>query len=39
MAKQRKKKKKSFVKKKLRRMKAHAEAHAINAKGTGANKK
>lgn len=32
MAKQRKKKKKSFVKKKLRRMKANAEAHAINAK-------
>lgn len=35
MAKQRKKKKKSFVKKKLRRMKANAEAHSVNAKKTG----
>jgi hypothetical protein len=32
MAKQRKKKKKSFVKKKLRRMREHAKAHAIDAK-------
>lgn len=39
MAKQRKKKKKSFVKKKLRRMREHAEAHAVNTKEKGSSKK
>lgn len=39
MSKQRKHKKKSFIKKKLRRMKANAEAHAVNTKEKGANKK
>lgn len=39
MSKQRKHKKKSFIKKKLRRMKANTEAHAINTKEKGVNKK